>query len=649
MKFLAFLIGLALCAGSVLAAEGSQSRVASMEEFEAMSAQTEGDLFLKFLIDRHDNKTFLINSKQYAFHSEFARSLFPNLSTDLFNEQTYFTTNRRFVAGTIGWHDAIKKFTIEFWEGDRINKDLLDLTLAKLREAFFEKKLAFKPNSPLHEELARTLTDVEIITSDDLYANLKFKVYNTGHAIGRLRVLAEGENPEDAYFDSDEIVLLNTIPSDITPVVGIIATKFSTPLSHMNLRSYAWKIPNMVLKDVSAISRYAGQMVYFRCDPKGYEVRPPTQKELNEWSRSHRPPPVVRLEADLKYKEMPDLGQMTKKDAFRVGSKNANLSELVRRGGLNIPKGFSVPFYWYQDFLKANHLGEKISSMLTEKKFREDPAYRRAQLKAIQGLIKAGEHTAAFKKKLLAKIKAEYAGKGLFVRSSTNSEDLPGFNGAGLYDSVPNCKTEQQILDGVKVVWSSVFNWKAYQERQHAGIDHLTVQPAVLVLASLDAKAAGVMITTDIYDAAFPESFTINAKKGLGISVVDGKSIPEQVIFDPYYDTIKVITRSEDKIELVVGPDGGIIERPVTNREPVLSPDDVRALGAAGARVREIFQAEGVQDVEWVVAEIAPGQRAAWIVQARPYLGGGTAQAPATVANTVRPASGPKPVARRRK
>ena len=33
-------------------------------------------------------------------------------------------------------------------------------------------------------------------------------------------------------------------------------------------------------------------------------------------------------------------------------------------------------------------------------------------------------------------------GKGLFVRSSSNIEDLPNFSGAGLHDTVPNVKGE---------------------------------------------------------------------------------------------------------------------------------------------------------------------------------------------------------------
>jgi hypothetical protein len=653
-KILALFIAcLVLCAGAIQAAPAAVPSVGSMDEFAAIATQTEGDSYIKFLVDRTENKIHYIDTKTYPFHYDFVKTIMPNLSPEMFNEMTYFTTNRRFIAGTIGYHANLKLFSFQYWEGDNVTEDIVTLNLAKLAGTFFEKKLAFKPNSPVQEELAKKLS-VKVITNDDLYANLAFKVYNSGAAVGRLRVLKAGENPEDAYFDKNEIVLLDVIPSDITPVAGIIATKFSTPLSHVNLRAYAWKIPNMVMK--TALTEYTsliGEVVFFKCNPKGYEVRKATKAEIEEYERSHRPPPAIQLEADIRYKEMPAMGVLGKKDAFRIGTKSANISEMVKRGGLNVPPGFAVPFYWWNDFLKHNKLAPKIKSTLTEKRFGEDPAYRRAQLAELKKAIQSAEHSPAFKKAFLARTKT-LEGRGLFVRSSTNSEDLPGFNGAGLYDSVPNVRGDDALLDAVKVVWSSIFNWKAYQERAHYGIDHLTVQPAVTVLASVDAKAAGVAITTDIYDANFPESFTINAKKGLGISVVDGKSIPEQVIYDPYYDSIKVISRSEDKVELVIGPDGGVIEKPIEGGKPVLSPDDVRMLAQALQRVREVFTAEGPQDVEWVISGEGALRRA-WVVQSRPYLGGGTATAPNAARAmrpmdgakieppAVQPASGPKP------
>ena len=45
----------------------------------------------------------------------------------------------------------------------------------------------------------------------------------------------------------------------------------------------------------------------------------------------------------------------------------------------------------------------------------------------------------------------------MFVRSSTNSEDLPGFNGAGLYDTLPNVVGKKAIGEALKGVWASVW------------------------------------------------------------------------------------------------------------------------------------------------------------------------------------------------
>jgi hypothetical protein len=606
--------------------------IRSMEAFRELAEETEGDLYMKFLIDRTQKTIHYVNGRRFTFHYDFARTLHPNLSPEMFNDLTYFTANRRFIAGTIGYHTSLKRCTFQYWEGDRANETHLRLTLARLQETFLTREIAYKPNSPAQEELARKVPEIPVLTSDEIYANMTFRVYNPGAAVGRLRILRAAEKPEDVFFDRGEVVLLDLIPSDITPVAGIIATKFSTPLSHMNLRAYAWKIPNMVLKD--AIQQFAhleGQKVFYRCDPRRFEVRPATRSEIEEYERTHRPPRPIKLTWDSRYRDMPDLGTMAKKDADRIGSKAANLSELVRQGGLNVPRGFAVPFAYYEDFVRANKLSGKIRSILRESRFKEDPVHRRAQLAAIRAMIVAGRHTESFRKAFLDKVHREYPGVGVFVRSSTNSEDLKGFNGAGLYDSVPNVKGDENLLDAVKTVWASIFNFKAYQERSHYGIDHLTVQPAVAVVATVDAAGAGVLVTTDIYDANFPESFTINAKKGLGISVVDGKSIPEQVIYDPLYDSIKVMSRSEDATELVIGPDGGVIERPVANRDPVLSPDDVRKLCAAAQRVRDVFRAEGVQDIEWVITGASPAsERKAWVVQSRPYLGGGTATPTAT-------------------
>ena len=53
---------------------------------------------------------------------------------------------------------------------------------------------------------------------------------------------------------------------------------------------------------------------------------------------------------------------MRKKDSIIYGSKSANLGEMMnsRIPGIVIPDGFSVPFYWYDKFIKDNKLQATI-------------------------------------------------------------------------------------------------------------------------------------------------------------------------------------------------------------------------------------------------------------------------------------------------
>jgi len=46
---------------------------------------------------------------------------------------------------------------------------------------------------------------------------------------------------------------------------------------------------------------------------------------------------------------------------------------------------------------------------------------------------------------------------GVFVRSDTNVEDLPGFTGAGLNLTVPNVVGFENVLQSIRRVWASPF------------------------------------------------------------------------------------------------------------------------------------------------------------------------------------------------
>src|SRR5262249_41693734 len=145
---------------------------------------------------------------------------------------------------------------------------------------------------------------------------------------------------------------------------------------------------------------------------------------------------------------------------------------------------------------------------------------------------------------ILRKVAQGFAGKGLFVRSSSNSEDLPNFSGAGLYTTVPNVKGDHQLIEAIKTVWASLWNFEAYEARERASVDHLKIFMAVLIQEGIDSESSGVMITADPFDADNKGAIYVSAKRGLGIKVVEGKKIAEQVIYRPRTNAIQVLTRS---------------------------------------------------------------------------------------------------------
>jgi len=99
-------------------------------------------------------------------------------------------------------------------------------------------------------------------------------------------------------------------------------------------------------------------------------------------------------------------------------------------------------------------------------------------------------------REMTAKVAREYAGKGLFVRSSSNSEDLPNFSGAGLYTTVPNVRGDQELIDAIRKVWASLWNFEAYEARERAGVDHSKIFMAVLLQEGINSESSGVMIST---------------------------------------------------------------------------------------------------------------------------------------------------------
>ena len=102
-----------------------------------------------------------------------------------------------------------------------------------------------------------------------------------------------------------------------------------------------------------------------------------------------------------------------------------------------------------------------------------------------------------------AQVEARFGMERVRLRSSSNTEDLPGFNGAGLYTSVSAeiGNPDRTVENALRTVWASLWSLRAYDERSYHGIDQEGVAMGVLVHpAYLDERANGVGISRNVLE-----------------------------------------------------------------------------------------------------------------------------------------------------
>ena len=157
------------------------------------------------------------------------------------------------------------------------------------------------------------------------------------------------------------------------------------------------------------------------------------------------------------------LSALKARDSRYCGVKAANLGALKSAlpPAARVPDGFCVPFSQYEAFMRRLQVAQKIAALEQRHDFQTDANARREALAALRAEIAGAEPDAALAQSWLAQWNSQLKGQGVFVRSSSNSEDLPGFSGAGLYTTVPNVTQAEALARAVQTVWASVYNFEA--------------------------------------------------------------------------------------------------------------------------------------------------------------------------------------------
>lgn len=641
-------------------AEGSDPDFANQlgceSDFEILAsvpadASIPGATSVKTVIDRSDNGAlYFQNSKRYCIHWDFAST---HLSGDglpivaalsQFNLTEYYSPDRRFVLGAVSHYEGPDKWVYEISPYDTADAEMVAYAYRIIAANMWNgEQLYFHPTSASVDAIVPDLpSDVQVITSNELYEGVDYQPLNLGTTTGLLSFHTAAE-VEGGYTPFRELVVLDTVPNDISIVAGIITSDYQTPLAHINVLSVNRGTPNMALRgaqELAELQALDGKWVELTVGAFDWEIHEITADEAEAWWEQHRPEPLVVSPMDFSATELTDnvdiidldnysLSEAIQMSIPKFGAKATNyavMEEAVSRGSdIPIQPGFAIPMFYYNQFMEDNGLWDRIRELMASEEW-SDPSYRDEALLAFKDELRAApmrpEVVALITNKCLAMFPGEYAR----FRSSTNSEDLGAFTGAGLYNS----ETGQPLLGGsdndsiewaVKKVWSQVWNPRAYEEREYFGMNHLDVGMALLVHPNFpDEEANGVAITNNPYDSTGLEpAFYVNAQYGDAdiVSPQPGET-PDAYLHYYYYPGQPIVFIQHSSLI----PEG----------ETVLTTTQSYELAEALDTIHNLFMPAYGSDGGWYALDVewkfddkyTPGDPALFIKQARPFPGWST-------------------------
>lgn len=487
---------------------------------------------VKVVYDLSTKKLYFFNSSKIELHYEFVTSyLGYSLDLAVFNDRNYsnLETNRDFLLGNLNHIKDTEKWIFELAASDHMPINQLQYFFKLVAEAtFIKQNLKFYLNN--REKLdwfEQTKFTIPCVSSDFIFSELKYQNIVSGQTVGILKKY-NLEQLETQTPNWNEIIIVDGTPKLLPNCKAIIVNELQTPLSHLIILGQNRKIPIMAYTKVltdSEITNLINTKVQLKISIDTFTIAFTDKKIV---PKSVKKP--LKLRFDTSVQTLVDLNKINKNGVMYIGSKAQNLSYLIaisRKNKFKTPENaMAVPFYFYVNHIHKKSIAAIIHELLQVPK-KDSVEWINKQLKKIRTAIKQEPIDPKLVEQLNQKLGNQNNFKNFRFRSSTNAEDIEGFNGAGLYESKTGILNDDKksFEKAIKQVWASVWNESSFWERDYFGIDQNTIAMGILVHRAFpDELANGVVISKNLTRGYFP-GMTVNVQIGENSVVKPEKNV----------------------------------------------------------------------------------------------------------------------------
>ncbi len=422
---------------------------------------------------------------------------------------------------------------------------------------FLRNNLVYRPlGSPAvdtykREKALYEASRVPVYLGGDITGNTVFAPLNASVGYGLLGVFHPGQWP--TFRD---VAILPHLLNELPTVAGVITLEAQTPLSHVNLRAAQDEVPNAWIRnalDDPAVTDLIGKYVRYEVTAGAeadYTLTEATAAEVAAHHSARRPETVQAPSRDLTVTAYADIDDIAFGDADAYGAKAANLAELrdLTLSNVEVPDGYALPFHFYDEFMKHNGLYATVDGLLADAAFQAGIGERDAKLTRLRRSIRDGAFPDALRGEI-GDLQDEFPDTtSIRCRSSTNNEDLPAFNGAGLYDSVTHNPDEGHLEKSIKQVFASLWNLRAFEAREFHRVDHKAAAMGMLLHPNFSGEIAnGVAVSENVFltFSGPADAYYVNAQLGEELVTNPDGHLPEELLLSKDAEfTVSVVSRS---------------------------------------------------------------------------------------------------------